>query len=352
MNIVTDIPKLCFSSQLDEIVASDAVHSLSFSIWKADGSLIFEESLVADTNRYIIISEVNNILEPYLLESPLMDVIFVFEWEENKVEYFSRIILSRAVLGANTRMLLHQRFLSTLTGDKDTLPSSREFLYAYGIKKERYSVNATYRNNNTDEYEHVVIIGSELAIDAINTLDVSPRKFSEDNKTLVKYTVICGVRRMTYYVDNLYNNPLLELIFTNNFGLPDTFSIKGVLQSDDGYNSQFGKVRGRYKKFKSELDREYVATTDVLSQDIARWLGDNLFTSLSVFELRDGLPQTSITITDQTVKRSSDDSELPSFEFKYKLEQRNHLLYNFNKYLESVWSKEFNKIFRGNDTYK
>ena len=348
MILNTDIPELLFSYNLFLIelseVESNVVFMLSHKNNKGGFDEVLYETYTPDNENRISIVGIDEVLRSYLLENPVSDFKLQFiNNEELEISREVKIIYSHVELEGDTNKILNQRFLSLMTGDKTVYPDSIEYLHVYPLKQEKVQINIICRNS-VDDYVYRTIIGKTLEANKIQLLDVSPSIFTEKNEVLVKYEVMCGSRRMTFFVDHLRKSTL-QVMFTNNFGMPETFSTVADWSSEHKYKNEFGQMKGLYKKYAVSMEKEILANTGLLDQHTANWLELDLFKSMRVFEIRNCKIWKPITIINQTVKRSSDKGELPSFDFTYRLEQKNHAVLDFRTYLYRIFSPIFSKIF-------
>ncbi|MFV0538848.1 MAG: hypothetical protein ACK5M3_16010 [Dysgonomonas sp.] len=350
MILQTFIPELAFSSALSDITLLGVMESITFelSLKQSDNTykVILSEPYIPDNDAMIYIINLQKIIDGYLSDNPVLDFKFSFEPEDGEpTEYLSRIILSRAELDVDARKFVSQRFMSLLRGNKITRPESLEYLSVYSFFPDTVSISASYRNNDTGEYEYSVIVGTVTTVNQMTIFDVSPAKYKQEGKTLVKYTVSCGTRQTTYLVDNLSAQSPAEILFTNNFGVPETFSTSGNLVRERKFENEYATIKGEYVKAYNSFHIEHTANTGIMDQHTADWLESDLFSSYSVFLVKDALIWKGITIIDLTVKRTSDKSEQPAYEFKYRLKQRNQEVTEFQEYLYRLFDPTFDKTY-------
>ncbi|NDV96446.1 hypothetical protein D0T84_16215 [Dysgonomonas sp. 521] len=349
MILDTFIPELAFSSALSDITLVEVIEDITFelSYKQSDNSykVVLSEPYTPDNDAMIYIIDLQKIIDGYLSDSPVLDFKFRFEGESDTIEYSSRILLSRAELDVDARKFVSQRFLSVMKGDKTIRPESLEYLSVYALESQVVNITASYRNNETGNYESDSFTVPNPVVNQITTIDVSPAKYAKEGKTLVKYTVSCGTRQMNYLIDNLSAPSLAEILFTNNFGVPETFSTSGNLARERKFENEYATIKGEYIKANNSFHIEHTANTGIMDQHTANWIESDLFSSYNTFLVQDMQIWKGITIIDQTVKRTSDKTEQPAYEFKYRLKQRNQEVTEFHKYLYRLFDPTFDKTY-------
>lgn len=349
MILETFIPELAFSSALSDITLLEVTEDITFelSYKQSDNTykVILSEPYIPDNDSKIYIIDLQKIIDGYLSESPVLDFKFRFESESESVEILSRIILSRAELDTDARKFVSQRFLTLMKGNKTIRPESLEYLSVYALESQSVNIIASYRDNATNLYVTENFTEPIPAINKITTLDVSPEKYKKDGKTLVKYSITCGERTMNYLIDNLSDISPAEILFTNNFGVPETFSTSGNLARERKFSNEYATIKGEYVKAYNSFYIEHTGNTGIMDQNTANWIEADLFSSYNTFLIQDMQIWKGITIIDQTVKRISDKSEQPAYEFKYRLKQRNQEVTEFHKYLYRLFDPTFDKTY-------
>ncbi len=349
MILDTFIPELAFSSALSDItlveVTEDITFELSVKLIDNTYKVILFEPYTPDNDAAIYIINLQKIIDGYLSENPVLDFRFKFESASNLLEYFSRIIVSRAELDADARKFVSQRFLTVMKGDKTIRPGSLEYLSVYVLEPQAITITAHYRDNTTGVYETANFTDPDPLINQISTINVSPTNYQNEGKTLVKYTVSCGTRQMNYLIDNLSEPSPAEILFINNFGVPEAFSTSGSLARERKYTNEFATIKGQYVKVNNSLVIENTANTGVMDPHTADWIESDLFSSYKTFLVKDSHIWKGITIIDETIKRTSDKTEQPAYEFKYRLKQHNQEVILFQKYLYRLFDETFDKTF-------
>ncbi|SHE56772.1 hypothetical protein [Dysgonomonas macrotermitis] len=348
MILETFIPDLAFSSQVSNIVLSSD-SDVKFVLYRVtesgENEAILSELYTPDNDSKIYILNLQKILSGYLEPVITGDFVFSFVVDDETLEYTSRLILSRSEINVSAPKFVANKFLSLLMGDKVTRPNNKEYVSVYSLTEDTVNVKAYYRDNETQTYSEKDIAGNQVTKDTVTLLDVSPGNYEAENLVLVRYIVSCGDRSMTFWIDNLSESSALSVLFSNNFGVLETFSISGVLQWEPKYTNDIGTIRGEYNKYNIDFYREYTANTGVLERLTADWLELELFSSLYVFEMRDTLIGKRIMISDQTVKRSSSKTETPSFEFKYRISQRIQDVIDFAGFIHRIFDMTFDLTF-------
>lgn len=348
MIINTYIPELAFSSEFPSISLSEVKDEVYFMLLhkQANGTYkdVLEESFTPDKDMKIFIPDLHSVIDDCLIDTPVNDFLFTFMVNKDSVSYPSRIIRSRAELEIGARSFVANHFLTLLNGTKIIRPDSLEYVSVYALQEESYTISATYRDSS-GWYYNKEIAGNVVLPDRVSLIDVSPVNFADEGGVLVSYTVRCGDRKQLYKIDRLSLPSPLSVLFNNNFGVIETFSIGGLLKWEPKFTNSMGSIRGEYKNYTLKYHREYTANTGIMSQHIAEWLEWELFTSLEVFTIKNSMLHKKITITDQKVERSSDSSELPAFEFTYRLSQSIQDVVDFSDKLKRIFDKSFDYTF-------
>jgi hypothetical protein len=326
MNIIQQPDAFCFSSALkDIIIESDTDVIITFA---TAGETFLTEAYTPDSEKRIYIRDLAKLFLIYISKTTLR-ADFVITLTPNG---------SAAVRTINTTVLYglaeidipaadfpSVRFLTLLPEEKITYAGQKEFLSFY--PSEATTVIAqVYRLSGIRETKNLNINTTNRIV----TVDVSPAALFNNPEQISYYAVTAGNRHFTFYVKPVLPPEFSQFVFLNSFGVKETFIPAAITTRENKYDNKFGQFSGRYRKYFSEVVKNYTANTGVLTGGMADWLED-LFLSRDVFLLTGAGIEKEIVIEESTVKRSTAPDELPAFEFKYRLSKFNQHEYSLSK---------------------
>lgn len=343
------IPQFAFSSSFHEIVLGTVLSDVTFVLSRIDESgeyvEVLKEVYAPDTDRKVYILGLSDIIAANLFAVTSTKYRFSFKNKENSLVYESKILLSRAFINISAEIFTKKHFLSLMQGDRTLHISSSQYLRMYVNEPETVRYAARYRDREGNYINDSGRLDDITVTDRIVGMTVSPLEFAKPDCTLVKLAVIAGERIATFLIDSYSRPAKLNLVFENNFGMPECYAVMGSLDYENKYTNELGYIKGKFKKYHVETLKEYTVNTGVLDQQTADWIED-LYNSEFVFFTKSEDHREEITITDVIVKRSSSPSELPSHEFKYRISQRNQILADFKTKTPRIFDDSFDYTFR------
>lgn len=329
-----------FSSEFEDIVATGVTAStMPFSI-VFDGITIFSSSFVPDSKGVVRIYDVSSLLKPYI-KDVFADFTFRISGHDMPVRVFS----SNAPVAESARLFLSSFFLSSAMSKKITALNRYEVLSFYALESCAVTVEARYFQNELIVKNFELLSASEVLVDNVTTIDVSPRLFEDYSMgELISYTVIAGRRRYTYEIHNGLQSAEPAVIFKNNFGVWETMYLVGTRESSTEMTRSLAYINGRYTLYHLDEQQLYKAKTGALLGGLLP-IAQDLLRSRSIFLLNSrGEATDEIVITDEDDKFTNDDNELPVFTITYRRSRRTSSLVDVIR-PPKLFDKTFDKTF-------
>ena len=307
-------------------VTCDAYELLNESLWPVGG--------------FITLTELGELLEPYARKQLVCSVTIT---ADSSSATFT-ILFARADVGVSAAEFYAGHFLTTLQGPKVTALGRREVLWYYGSGTA--SVSAEYGDGTTGTFS-ATVIGSGSTYTCI---DVSPSKFTAQDKQLAAYTVTLGSRSQRFEIDFSGPDcaPILE--FYNSFGVWELIYCTGTHQVSPEYKRSTARIGGLLMSYKIEETRVFKADTGILNTAMANW-AEELFRSDEVYVVNvingnvvsaDG--GKLVVITDSKSDISNDDDFMPRFTFSYQYAQRIQNVMQMNR-VGRIFDNTFDHTF-------
>lgn len=306
---------IVFSTELDIISISGVNAELSFAIAKND-VVRFETKYTPDTDGNITIYGIRKILDIYI-DNVFSDFSFIF----NETTFTIRVFKSSIRFTETASYYLSSFFLTTLQLSKISSPERFETLSFYPQTGESYDVYAaiTYYNGIISTKEITLIAAADLVVNEVNTLDVSPHKFEDDNLgTIISVVVNAGKRSFVFYLDGYQPSAEPALLFCNNFGCWETIYLTGTMDTESEFKRSHALINGAYRQYDYDEAEILKANSGILLGNMLR-LGMDLARSKSIYMLdSQGKAGEELIITSSEIKYSNDDDALPSFDFTFR----------------------------------
>lgn len=277
----------------------------------------------------VVLQDLRGLVEPYayMRQTVTLQVLKRPEGGTDSVVGSATVVYCECDFGQETaEHYLANHFLSTLQGPKLTAIGRLEILPVQE-SSPTVTVQATYVDDAGVVTTGSGTAGTFLSRDHFTELDVSPSRFTVENKTLVSYIVTVGSRHQQYIVDHSTPDCAPILIFYNSFGVEEVVYCTGTHRVDPSYKRSATYVGRRLRNYKIEETRSFKADTGPLTMDMANWLED-LFRSkcVRVANMYNGVltPGKEVVITESKSSYTNDDDEVPRFTFTYQYGQPNH----------------------------
>lgn len=234
---------------------------------------------------------------------------------------------------------LRENFLTTLSVRR-VAPGTALSLFFYAEQGESiaYSVAHSFRKADSEaRYQHSYTIDSGKTADSsgIVQLNISLASIIADAAsfatarlgeiTLLSFTVRCGQRSVTCFVDNSLSD-LDSFYFRNCFNVWDVATLPVVTTAKTDVDRSLAIINGKSRFYNQSTAKTYEVEAGPLTSDEAEWI-DQLFSSHDVFRIEpdptnsyDTLVLAPILITDSTCEFQDGDEKLNKVKFTWRYE--------------------------------
>lgn len=325
----------CTFPDIEAQVQSDRVQmTLSVKQGDDDAETIYDEQLYADGDRMICLTDVDRLLQPYATKwltftlSCVIKEIYSSSVAGDQDSFECQIISCKAnIVNLTAEQFCSQRFLTLIDGPKHTAPWFKEYLSYIG--DDDCKCMAYYDTGDNEEYDM-----AKLAEGDYSMVDVSPRKFYDEGRRLVRYVITAGDRAQEFIVNHDYPSEIAPiLLFWNSFGVQEIAYCTGEHQMVSSFERKQARI-GRLKQSYSVEDAvTFKADTGVLTFPMANWWRE-VFRSKDIevlpvqdreVKVAEGMP---VVIKTEKVELSNAPDELPRFTFEYEYADRNHNVFD------------------------
>lgn len=379
--IITKRPTgLVFEKNISDIliVAGDAETSVLFTL-KVGTAVAIQETYKFDNDGNITIAQLNDIISAYFAANKtvvngsvfttglLVDVSMSFDINAtsasdneflvaNDFGFNFRVLHCDAVMPETLNAQLHisQNFLTHLGNEKRTGADRNEYLSyvhlagsEFIILYKVYYISAGELKNKPGK----LISFSSDSIDKIITFDTSLSAIRMASGILtddiLQYDIWFTVPTLqiesyafTYMVDrNFYRNKI-NFIFTNSFGVSETFTATGTLENKISNEFNLSITSRKYRKNTQEFMSEKSVNTGFITESEMDWLNELIY-SFDV-KLYSGGKTEDIVLT-SIDKKDSNTNELKAFKFSFKSANEEQLKYNNSGY--GIFDESFDPTF-------
>lgn len=232
---------------------------------------------------------------------------------------------------------LRENFLTTLSMRRVATGSTLSlFLYAEGGESLEYSVKHTFRKSGSDApYHHTFFMDSDksAATSGVVQLNIPQSTIIADaasfasarpgDITLLSFTVRCGQRSVTCFVDNSLTD-LESFYFRNCFNVWDAATLPVVTTAKTDVERSLAIINGQSRFYNQSTAKTYEVEAGPITSDEAEWI-DQLFSSHDVFRIEpdptnsyDPLVLAPILITDATCEIQDGDDKLNKVKFTWR----------------------------------
>lgn len=344
--LTTSIPVYNFSSGLDKIVFNTFDETeVEIRLTRSDDTELLAETYVPDIDNNVVITELQSLIEPYLLDNVVDS--FTIRATGGSGDFVVRtftVQFCRAEMpeGTSADDFMAEHFLTTLRGEKVTDIGRAEYLHF--VTDSIIDVNAyiTYWNGTSTSTDSVSLLHA-TDLGQILTVDVSPSLFVREGLQLLKYHIMAGDRRMDYVIDQLHPDVAPALIFTNSFGVQETFYCTGTHTLDPDFDRAQALVNGKLVVYRVDETKVFKANTGHLTYAMAEF-ADDLLRSTEIYLLRGSERGKLVAITECDAKRDNNFDSIPEFTFEYRYAQRNNNIMQFGagRIFDNTFDDTFN----------
>jgi hypothetical protein len=350
ISIVQQPDAYSFSATLKDTVLQ-ATANVSVTLTdKATAAVILSETYTPDASGNVVIRALHKVLQGVIDPVSLIGNYTLSATCGADVVTFGFAVQYVTVeIDADYNTFINTRFLTLLQGAKATAVGRKEYLSLKVNTPTDVVATVTYSQAGEVTVNDITGV-SVSAADGVVTVDVSPSRFVMPGYTLEKYVVTAGVRTQIFWVDNLSPAGASSFVFINSFGVKETFTCMGLLERENKYDdSLYGMFSNSYRKFFTNLVKQFTSNTGFLSQAVADWMED-LFLSKSIFLYDNAGAGKEVTILEPSVQRTSDPTELPALSFTWRYAQENQQLYIYTTVStpgtkSRIFDKTFDKSF-------
>ena len=304
---------IVFSTELDIIYISGAADVLPVTI-SHKGIIVFAADYVPDSVGNVVIYNIKKVLEAYI-ENVFSDFTFTFGDKNVNV----RVLRSAVRITETAEGFLPSFFLTTLINSKKTALGRYESLSFY--PQESCNVYAvSYLNGDTiATYDVELMSADDVVLNAVNMVNVSPNRFTDDSKgTIVNIVLHAGKRLFTLEIDDMLPSADPAFIFRNNFGCWETFYLTGTKETEYSIKRSHAYIDGYYKQYDFEDTEIFNANSGILLGNMLS-LGMDVARTTNVFLLDiQGAAGDEIVLTDSEIKYTNDDDALPTFDYTFR----------------------------------
>lgn len=232
---------------------------------------------------------------------------------------------------------LRENFLTTLSMRR-VAPGSTLSLFFYAEQGESiaYNVAHSFRKAASDViFQHTIIAdsGKTAASSGVVQINISLSSViadaagfaaaRPDNITLLSFTVRCGQRSVTCFVDNSLTD-LESFYFRNCFNVWDSATLPVETTAKTDIERSIAIINGKSRFYNQSTAKNYEVEAGPLTSDEAGWI-DQLFSSHDVFRIEpdptnsyDPLVLAPILITDATCEIQDGDEKLNKVKFTWR----------------------------------
>lgn len=313
--LISNIPDLVFASELEVIQMTTDAPAVAVAIRNAGNRSIFTTKLYPLANGSVALYDVASIIDRALGDYPCGKFSI---WVNGEGVHFMTVIRSAVNLSLQATRWTAERFLTTMTGERDTATGRLETLSCYNPKSYACYAQCVYLSDSGELATARVTVPPTETIAFVSEYDVSPHRFARAGYTLVHFTVSVGEMTQRYRVLPVHAPESIAFVFRNNFGCWETLYCLGEVATDPQYNRQTYMVNGRFDCFDAGETDSVTASTGVMRFG-AEYLARDMARSRFVYLLNaDGSRGDRVIITDCSVKATNAYDALPQYSFTYR----------------------------------
>ena len=210
------------------------------------------------------------------------------------------------------------------------------FFYAESGESLEYSVQHTFQTKKSEArflHSYYMDSGKTAATSGVVQINVPLSSViadaagfaaaRPDNITLLSFTVRCGQRSVTCFVDNSLTD-LESFYFRNCFNVWDSATLPVETTAKTGVDRSLAIINGSSRFYNQSTTKTYEVEAGPLTSDEAGWI-DQLFSSHDVFRIEpdptnsyDPLLLAPILITDATCEIQDGDEKLNTVKFTWR----------------------------------
>lgn len=309
----------------------------------ATGGIVILSERYYPYGGYVTLYDLGSLIEAEMRSSGLSTADFTLrvfsDTQNNKADSCVLHILycDRFTVCTDIPLFLKENFLTSLSMRRVAPGSTLSlFLYAESGESLEYSVQHTFQTNKSEaRFIHSYFIDSGKTADTSGVVQINIPQSSviadaagfaatrPDNITLLSFTVRCGQRSVTCFVDNSLTD-LESFYFRNCFNVWDTATLPVVTTAKTDVDRSVAIINGCSRFYNHSTAKTYEVEAGPLTSDEAAWI-DQLFSSHDVFRIEpdptnsyDPLLLAPILITDATCEIQDGDEKLNTVKFTWR----------------------------------
>ena len=316
--LISTIRPVMFSSELDVVQMSTTESPVTVAVTNGADDPVFETELYPLASGSLTLFDVGKLVEDALGKN----CSGTFKITANGSTVCSmRVVKSAVTLSLNAAKWTEQRFLTSMTGERDTDMSRFETISCFNPDGDECAVEAVYlkEDGTLSRMVTVQIPPAEQSGD-VWVFNASPAAFAAPERgKLVRLRFAVGARTQSFRV--LLDPPpsCRGFVFRNNFGCWETLYCSGDISSDPQFSRQTAMINGRFEAYEvAETDR-VTASTGVMRFGSERLVRDFARSKQAYLLEKDGSRGERVVVTECSVKDSNADDFNPQFSFTYRL---------------------------------
>lgn len=287
---------------------------------EVNSQTVFSETLYCEEDGVVYLRGLPDLIAPYS-RAGVNSVLIAYADDSVRFEVFYSTGLVSGDDADNAARYLNHNFLSSVTQKRTTL-SSVERLAAAGDNQDTMLYRCLFSANGV---KHVVS-GRFSAPPVVSTQDgytiynVSPMKMSVygNGEQLLGYTVTLGNREMTYLIAPSGGTRYLRFSFVNMFGIEETVTIPGVINSARTVERTEAYHFGKRISVNPKLDVVHKVKSAVLTNQEMSLLSELVISEL-IRLYTDNDDQIDVVLADNPkIEPSTDGTKYNSAEFSFR----------------------------------
>ncbi len=365
MQILQKPNSISFENNLKDIIIqkTGSETAVIFRLYQG-ANLVIEENYVFDTQGYVYIRDLSNLVAFYFSNSIMTytgytaytGLIKTFTFTLNGASDVDfRVIRSAAVIsGISATGFIRSGFLTRTAQSKRTDVNSNEFLsFVQLIQDGTWTVNYKifYKSGANILETSGVLIQIPSGLDRIVTFNASlktvlsaasltPDQVFEYRIWASNSNLNITFNQYSFFPDYSIYRHKNVFVFENCFGVPEVFISTGETVSNRKLDAGFAFSGQRMRKSTQEFEISHDCNSGYLSIKEMDWL-DDFITSYNISLMRKGTLQ-EVVLT-ETDKFQTDRNSLQSFNFKYRFSGHVHI--QINKSVSGIFDYTFDNSF-------
>jgi len=323
----------------DIILQKNGADTLLMFELKKGADVILLEKYVYDVAGFIYIRNIGEIVEKYFTLSELL-LGFSFTITEGATVHTVsfRCLKCDADMSVEAVLWTQLNFLTRSFLEKRTSKSRNEYLSflqknSYGVVNKQFKVYYMLDNVLTNLVGTLGNIAASVA-DQITTFNASmgelltAANLAGSTKILQYEIWLTGTgfetQKYSYIVDNSPYRDRKYFVFTNCFGVLETFTATGRTDIKKTPEYNLGNIENHYRKISQDFVAENSIYSGFLTESEMDWV-DDLLLSYNISTYTPGATGSEKEIALTTVdKTDTEANELQAFKFEYRYSKTNH----------------------------